>query len=112
MPAGFEIVDLHPDDHLWIFLADALLSAIPPEGVLPDTQKAHWILENGLGHGAIRHPLNKEYALRHLRDFFQGRQEGLNDSLETEKKARRSKEKTNRKRGRSPSVSKPRRRRR
>lgn len=72
-----ELVELEPEDHLWLFLAGKLSPAIPPDGSLPLPSEAREVFEHGLGRARIMHPENQAFALEHLEHYFAGRAEGL-----------------------------------
>lgn len=84
---------------MWI--AGKLAACIPPEGSLPDPQKAAWVLEHGLGVGQIRHPCNVEWVMDHLHGYWIGRIEGLNATVEKPKSKGTSKHKGRSSRGKS-----------
>lgn len=72
-----ELVELDPEDHLWLYLAGKLSAAIPPDGTLPLPSEAREIFEHGLGRSRIMHPENQAFVLEHLEYYFAGRAEGL-----------------------------------
>ncbi len=80
-----ELVELEPDDHLWLYLAGKLTAAVPPDGSLPTPSEAREVLEHGLGGAAIMHPENQLFVHEMLEWFFAGRSEGLAEKFEKPK---------------------------
>lgn len=104
-----EIVELEPEDHLWLWLANKLGPAVPPDGSLPLPSEAREVFERGLGNASIRHPENQLHVLATLEHYFAGRAEGL--AVRFEKKDK-NKNKGRRKGRRQPTRTPPRARRR
>ncbi len=85
LPKDDELVKTEPEDEIWMWLADQLTPALPPDGSLPVPSEATHVFEHTLASCRIRHPENQAFALETLRYYWAGRSEGLSFRFEKPK---------------------------